>query len=92
MPRKELKNNRQFFRGIGKSVGKGLILLIRLYQKLLSPFLGRCCRFEPSCSEYAVEAIKRLGPVKGIVKAGLRLLRCNPLFKGGYDPVSGRQP
>jgi len=72
-------------------VGKWQILLIKLYQKLLSGLLGRNCRFVPSCSEYAIEAISRLGPIKGSAKAFMRLLRCNPLFKGGYDPVSGRQ-
>ena len=90
MRKKELNNIRRCSVFFGLYVGKGLIFLIRLYQKLLSPLLGRSCRFTPSCSEYAAGAISRLGPIKGSIKAVLRLLRCNPLFKGGYDPVSGR--
>jgi len=92
MQGKESKHNRQWSGAIGRFVGKGLIFLIKLYQRLLSCLLGRNCRFVPSCSEYAVEAIRRLGPIKGTAKAVLRLLRCNPLFKGGYDPVPGRRP
>ena len=66
---------------------KGLILLIRLYQRLISPFLGECCRFYPSCSEYAVEAIKTFGIIKGFWKAAKRVARCHPFNEGGFDPV-----
>lgn len=64
-----------------------LIGCIRCYQRWLSPLLGRHCRFEPSCSQYAVEAIKLHGAIKGVGLAGWRLLRCQPFCKGGYDPV-----
>ncbi|MEJ2326120.1 MAG: membrane protein insertion efficiency factor YidD [Chromatiaceae bacterium] len=66
---------------------KLLILLIRGYQLLLSPFLGNHCRFYPSCSQYAVEAIDRHGPARGLFLALRRLSRCHPWHVGGYDPV-----
>lgn len=65
-----------------------LIAPLRFYQKVLSPLKpAPTCRFQPTCSEYAIEAIQRRGPVVGLLKAIWRLLRCNPLFRGGYDPV-----
>jgi hypothetical protein len=66
----------------------GLIALIRAYQRILSPLLGPRCKYYPSCSEYAVQAIGRYGILRGAVLAGWRLLRCNPFSHGGYDPVS----
>ena len=65
-----------------------LVTLVRVYQRLLSPLLGAHCRFEPSCSHYAVNAIQVHGSIKGTLLAGWRILRCNPLSKGGQiDPV-----
>ena len=64
-----------------------MIIMIRGYQRFISPLLGDNCRFVPSCSTYAVQAIERFGPVKGIIKAIWRILRCNPFSKGGYDPL-----
>jgi putative membrane protein insertion efficiency factor len=64
-----------------------LISLIELYQKFLSPYLGNCCRFTPSCSEYAKETLAKDGLVKGLFKTLYRIARCNPFSKGGYDPV-----
>lgn len=61
--------------------------LIRVYQLTLSPLLGRACRFEPSCSAYASEALRRFGFVRGGWMALRRLLRCHPFHPGGYDPV-----
>ena len=61
--------------------------LIRLYAYLLSPWLGNRCRFHPSCSIYAQEALKTHGPLKGLFLGFYRLLRCGPWNKGGYDPV-----
>lgn len=61
--------------------------LIRLYQLSLSPILGGGCRFEPTCSSYAIEAIDRHGAMKGIRLAVKRLLRCHPYGGTGYDPV-----
>lgn len=68
---------------------KLLIGLIRGYQYLLSPLLGSHCRFYPSCSHYAVEAIETHGPVAGTGMALRRLLRCHPWHPGGFDPVPG---
>ena len=61
--------------------------LIRAYQYFLSPFLGSQCRFTPSCSHFAAEAIARHGAWRGGYLAGRRLLRCHPWHHGGYDPV-----
>jgi uncharacterized protein len=61
--------------------------LIRAYQWALSPFLGGACRFHPSCSQYTYEAVERYGSVRGVWMGLKRLLRCNPWFEGGYDPV-----
>jgi len=63
------------------------LAFIRLYQKLLSPLLPPSCRFVPSCSQYAVEAITHLGFVHGGWLAVKRILRCQPFNPGGYDPV-----
>ena len=66
-----------------------LIALVRGYQGLVSPFLPPTCRFYPSCSEYAIQAIRYYGPMQGLIKATWRLLRCHPLSHGGVDlPVS----
>ncbi|MBT8051287.1 MAG: membrane protein insertion efficiency factor YidD [Gammaproteobacteria bacterium] len=64
-----------------------LQFLIRSYQVLLSPFLGNHCRFTPSCSTYAMEAIEKHGALKGGWLALKRIGRCHPLCDGGYDPV-----
>lgn len=61
--------------------------LIRFYQLALSPFIGSCCRFYPSCSTYAIDAIQAYGPVRGLLYALYRVLRCGPWSKGGYDPA-----
>jgi len=64
-----------------------LILLIRGYKKLISPMLPPSCRFYPTCSEYSIQALERYGAIKGSAKSIWRILRCNPLNKGGYDPI-----
>lgn len=66
---------------------KFFCFFIRFYQKNISPLHPRCCRFTPSCSQYALEAIQKYGSGKGTFLAIKRILRCNPFFKGGYDPV-----
>ena len=63
------------------------IRLIRLYQKHVSPARPRACRFTPTCSEYAVQAFEEYGAFVGFFLAAYRVLRCNPLCRGGYDPV-----
>jgi putative membrane protein insertion efficiency factor len=64
-----------------------LLGLIRLYQLTLSPWLGTACRYEPTCSRYAAEAIERHGAVRGVWLAAKRLARCHPWGRSGYDPV-----
>lgn len=64
-----------------------LIILLRAYRFFLSPFLGRNCRFHPSCSAYAIEALQRYGAIKGTWLAARRVTRCHPWNPGGYDPV-----
>ena len=63
------------------------ILLIKFYQKAISPFLGRRCRFYPTCSEYTKQAIKKYGLFKGTYLGVRRILKCHPFHKGGYDPL-----
>jgi putative membrane protein insertion efficiency factor len=65
--------------------------LIRVYQVTLSPFWGAQCRFHPSCSCYAVQAIEKHGAIKGFYLAIFRIMRCNPFSKGGVDPVPEKQ-
>ena len=66
---------------------KVLIILIKFYQKNISPWLGPRCKFEPTCSEYTKQAIEKYGAIKGTIKGLKRILRCNPFSKGGYDPL-----
>ena len=75
-------------KGMAASV---ITLPIRLYQRLISPALPRRCKYEPTCSAYAAEAIRTHGVWRGFVLAGWRLLRCNPFSHGGYDPVSAQR-
>jgi putative membrane protein insertion efficiency factor len=64
---------------------------IKIYQKTVSPLLGARCRYYPSCSQYAVQAIEKFGILRGLVLAVWRLLRCNPLSHGGFDPVEAQR-
>lgn len=64
-----------------------VIKAVRFYQKFISPLKKPCCRFYPTCSQYAIDAVSKYGVIKGGGKAAYRLLRCNPFCKGGYDPV-----
>ncbi|MBQ9745168.1 MAG: membrane protein insertion efficiency factor YidD [Clostridia bacterium] len=66
---------------------KILKFFIKLYRKFLSPILPQSCRFEPSCSQYALEALDKHGVIKGTILSVYRVLRCNPFCRGGYDPV-----
>jgi len=68
-------------------VKKVLLFIIRFYQLCISPYLGRNCRFHPSCSQYMYQAIIKHGVIKGVYYGTRRLLRCHPFNKGGYDPV-----
>jgi putative membrane protein insertion efficiency factor len=64
-----------------------LIFIITLYQKLISPLLGPSCRYTPTCSQYAKEALSKHGLLKGVILSVRRVLRCHPFHSGGYDPV-----
>ena len=68
-------------------MGKVLVALIRCYQRFISPLLGENCRFYPSCSQYAIDAIKAHGAIVGVYYTLWRIARCQPLCSGGYDPV-----
>jgi putative membrane protein insertion efficiency factor len=68
-----------------------VVLPIRAYQRLFSPMIGERCRYYPSCSEYAAQAITNFGILRGLVLAGWRMLRCNPFSHGGYDPVEAQR-
>jgi putative membrane protein insertion efficiency factor len=64
---------------------------IVVYQRVISPALPRRCKYEPTCSAYAVQAIREFGILRGLVLAAWRLLRCNPFSHGGYDPVENQR-
>ncbi len=64
-----------------------MLAMIAFYQKKLSPLKKPCCRFYPTCSEYARQAITKYGALKGTALAGKRILKCHPFHKGGYDPL-----
>lgn len=70
------------------SVPRAVVLApIRAYQRVVSPLLPPRCKYEPSCSHYATQAVEQYGILRGLILAGWRLLRCNPWSHGGYDPV-----
>ena len=79
-----LRKNVEFLQMI-RLLEKLLIAPIKLYRRFISPLKPACCRFYPSCSEYAILAVKKYGPFKGLIKAIWRILRCNPFSKGGID-------
>ena len=66
---------------------RALLAAIRFYRRFISPLRKPCCRYIPTCSEYALEAVEKYGPWKGSWLALKRFLRCHPFHKGGYDPV-----
>jgi putative membrane protein insertion efficiency factor len=66
------------------------IYLVKFYKKFISPMLPKSCRYHPTCSEYAIDALQKHGAVKGSIMSFFRILRCNPFFKGGLDPVPDR--
>ncbi|MBP5456020.1 MAG: membrane protein insertion efficiency factor YidD [Paludibacteraceae bacterium] len=72
---------------IGQALSFLLILPIRFYQRFISPLYPPACRFTPTCSAYAIEALQKHGPIKGLYLAIRRILRCHPWGGSGYDPV-----
>lgn len=67
--------------------GRLIVAAVRVYQAALSPLLGASCRFEPSCSAYCVDAVRKHGGARGLALGIRRILRCHPFHAGGYDPV-----
>ena len=78
---------RRVLKTIGKAVAAVMLALIRFYQRFISPLFPPVCRYTPTCSQYAVEAIKKYGPLKGGWLAFKRILRCTPWGGSGFDPV-----
>ena len=76
---------------VSRALTAVLLLPLRAYRRWLSPALPARCRYYPTCSAYAEQALRELGPVKGTIVAGWRLLRCNPFSSGGLDPLDSRR-
>jgi len=76
---------------VSRTIVAGLVLLVRGYQKLISPLIGPHCRFAPTCSQYAIDALAQHGVVRGLGLAVRRILRCHPFSEGGLDPVPPRR-
>ncbi len=68
-------------------IARAMMAVIRFYRRRISPCMPPCCKYYPTCSQYALEAIRRYGALKGGALALWRILRCNPFSHGGYDPV-----
>jgi len=68
-------------------VRKIIIFFIRIYKRFISPILPNSCRFYPTCSQYAMDAVQKYGALRGAAMAAYRIIRCNPFNRGGYDPV-----
>jgi putative membrane protein insertion efficiency factor len=89
---KQTSSVKQALREILRNPVKALFVgLIRFYQKVISPGIPGRCKYYPSCSQYALDAVKEYGAARGFVLAVWRVLRCNPFSYGGYDPVSGQK-
>lgn len=84
---KQMEKLKGFIRILSKAVVLLLCVPIIFYQKFISPFTPPSCRFTPTCSEYAKQALRKHGPIKGLILAIRRLLRCHPWGGSGYDPV-----
>jgi putative membrane protein insertion efficiency factor len=74
------------FPAISRLPALAIIGLVRLYQLTLSPFVGRQCRFQPTCSNYMIQAVEKYGAARGTLKGVWRILRCQPFCRGGFDP------
>jgi putative membrane protein insertion efficiency factor len=80
----------RFTDGISRGLSAVLLAPIRFYRRFVTSALPARCKYHPTCSAYAVQAVRELGPVKGTILAGWRLARCNPWSNGGYDPLENR--
>jgi putative membrane protein insertion efficiency factor len=74
-----------------RAIRRLVVIPLRAYQRLLSPLFGSRCKYYPSCSEYAAQAVEGFGILRGLVLAGWRLLRCNPWSHGGFDPIEAQR-
>ncbi len=74
------------FRWIVRLPGRVMILMVRIYQICISPWLGKNCRFQPTCSAYFIEAVQKYGAIRGGLKGTIRICKCHPFHPGGYDP------
>ena len=89
--RSESPGRRSGFVDLIMQIASKFVLLLRGYKWMLSPMLPPSCRYVPTCSEYAMEAVERYGALRGGWMAIMRVLRCHPFVKGGYDPVAARR-
>jgi len=78
-------------RALARAARAVVLAPIVIYQRVISPAIPRRCKYEPTCSRYAVDAVREYGILRGLVLAGWRLLRCNPWSHGGYDPVAAQR-
>jgi putative membrane protein insertion efficiency factor len=74
------------FRSLWRLPALTIIAFVRVYQWTLSPIIGRQCRFQPTCSNYMIQAVEKYGAFRGTLKGIWRVIRCNPFCRGGYDP------
>jgi uncharacterized protein len=81
----------RFTQRLAEFAGVLLVLPVHVYRRFVSPALPARCKYHPSCSAYAIEAVRELGPLRGAIVAAWRLARCNPWSNGGYDPLSERR-
>ena len=81
----------RFTATISRLAGALLLAPVRFYRRFVTPALPARCKYHPTCSAYAVEAVRELGPLRGTIVAAWRLARCNPWSNGGYDPLSQRR-
>ena len=79
-------------KALGQLLAWPLLALVALYRYTISPFLGNNCRYQPTCSEYAIEALREHGAFRGTWLAAKRIARCHPWGGSGYDPVPGKEP
>ena len=71
---------------LGRFLAAGIVLGVRFYQRFIRPLLPAACRFQPSCSEYMIQAVAKYGPIRGAWRGFRRICRCHPWNPGGYDP------
>jgi uncharacterized protein len=81
----------RFTQRLSEFAAAAILLPVRAYRRFVSPAIPARCKYHPTCSTYAVQAVRELGPARGTIVAAWRLARCNPWSNGGYDPLSERR-